>query len=106
MTERYTPGPWFVKTYGYTRATIYTDNDDLAYIATAYLDEDEANIKLMAAAPAMLEALRLCVEELGNCDEEFGGSHYCGRCDSAIDRNHEIREQALAALAQATGGTK
>lgn len=65
--SKHTPGPWMVSPYN----TMGIFDDKKRPIAVAYegvhsydieLPEREANAKLIAAAPEMLEALRACVE--------------------------------------------
>lgn len=55
--SKHTPGPWKAVKCGVTN-TIETNNGaSLLAMMDHYTDEDEANAKLMAAAPEMLEAL-------------------------------------------------
>lgn len=63
---------------------------------------DDALNPVGGNAPGLLDALELCIEEL-ECvhDDDFDGTHRCGRCDSSIDRNREIRNKARAAIANA-----
>ena len=40
-------------------------------------------------------------EELNGCGEDedmIENTHYCGRCDSSIDRNAELRKRIAAAI--------
>ncbi len=72
MTQTHTPGPWVIKEYdnGHTGEFglhgIFTDSHEgpqqtpiVASIWGKTLEESDANAALVAAAPAMLAALRL-----------------------------------------------
>lgn len=77
---KHTPGPWHV---GERRADDNTlpisdlgngaKGSALAYVSPRpfYADSQEANARLIAAAPEMLECLRKCVEFL---EDEIGAS--------------------------------
>ena len=73
MEAKYTPGPWFAVDYAgkfdIQNGDGYEDTDLLCYDTIwneKSLDKEtvEANAKLMAAAPEMLEALNMLLEEL------------------------------------------
>ena len=49
----HTPGPW-----GYSEGEIYRGNNPIASVIPSFTAEDEANARLIAAAPEMLEVLR------------------------------------------------
>lgn len=92
--SKFTPGPWLTKTY--TNHELQTDfamvmmGDRVHMIG--YSDEDKANARLIAAAPAMYEALKACAEFIHYYDQE----HNIG--------DGKVLEQAIAAL-RAAGGT-
>jgi hypothetical protein len=68
MSERHTPGPWrvaqFHESTGESEPEIvgpdHVDSDDCQFIAGVCegLPETDANARLIAAAPALLEALK------------------------------------------------
>ncbi len=60
----HTPGPW-----GYSEGEIYRGNNPIASVIPTFgwfnkTEEDEANARLIASAPEMLTALRVCLTEL------------------------------------------
>ncbi|MBG7512582.1 hypothetical protein I5J62_24380 [Pseudomonas aeruginosa] len=91
--QSYTPGPWDYWS-GYNpvdelEAQITTEDGDIVIASyNRQIPEGEANAKLLAAAPDLLEALEACVARITNevADAEF------------LD---EV-EQARAAIAKAT----
>lgn len=91
---KHTPGPWHLSTDGFT--TMITDaNGDEVYIGA-----NEANARLIAAAPELLEAL----QDIANHHEhqrDLWSSEECADADQA--RYHEEqRDVAIAAIAKAT----
>ena len=76
MKTKFTPGPWFAVDYAGTfciqDGPMYEDRDLLYYSSifseTEPFDKEtvEANAALMAAAPEMLEALKLFTENIEN----------------------------------------
>lgn len=72
MTQQHTPGPWQIETWNYsgsrTVPTIRTAKDAIAQLCNLWRPEDnphemgvaeqEANARLIAAAPDMLAALK------------------------------------------------
>ena len=89
---KFTPGPWRFKistTPFYTRHYIYGDRGQgLAEVYTH--DDGEANARLIAAAPAMYEALK---SVLFDCDNVYGSAPLT-----------DTIKQIHAALALADGG--
>lgn len=59
----HTPAPWHLRRTGRT-FEIHNDNDTIANVQPSHLEEDEANVRLMAHAPALLAALE---DVLGTC---------------------------------------
>jgi len=107
---QHTPGPWKSQGFRVIRADkmeawqlvvadvpVATGEpfDDNADAAARNVDQQRANTKLIAAAPALLEALRDCVTLPGALAER---SH-----EYALRRLQRITETALEAIAQATG---
>jgi hypothetical protein len=95
MTTKHTPGPWYVGSGTYEGRNIYsvasvTDDDGFTYQPIVASAEDDgikcwdANARLIAAAPDLLEALKRC------------------KFDS-LNMTLEDREFCRAAIAKATG---
>ncbi|MFG9198656.1 hypothetical protein ACEPX9_00870 [Pseudomonas aeruginosa] len=93
--SKYTPGPWEIERYSdgliqiVGNARIVSDDEEIVTtVVEAVARGDEANARLCAAAPELLEALEACVARITNevADAEF------------LD---EV-EQARAAIAKAT----
>lgn len=105
METKHTPGEWVNPKLAPEDVARESDYTSICTMSSGVWNDEErmANARLIAAAPDLLAALELCLEELDSCDHEFEGTHYCGRCDSAIDRSHEIREKATKAIAKAKG---
>ena len=98
MTTKHTPGPWYVGSGTYEGRNIYsvasvTDDEGFTYQPVVASAEDDgikcwdASARLIAAAPALLEALKWMVLRT----EE--GGYPDGKC----------LEEARAAIARATG---
>jgi hypothetical protein len=50
---------------------------------------------------ALREVLAAAFEELNGCGDDedmLENTHYCGRCDSSIDRNAELRKLITSVL--------
>jgi len=86
MSTKHTPGPWNYagpSDIGRDTYSIY-GNGPLAYTAgpSDYGDAAEANARLIAAAPMMLDALKECVSELEGVG--WGGAGYTDLAHAAI----------------------
>lgn len=99
MSARHTPGPWFVdakfvRTHGATRAGV--KDGMVAQVNKGPLTDDEhaANLRLIAAAPDLLQALGEIVSTI--------------ECDPRLYNlvGVERYRQARAAIANAEGGAK
>jgi hypothetical protein len=100
--SKHTPGPWFIKTEG---KTIGIGVQSLSGIARINpfgnenegepIETDMANAKLIAAAPDMLEALKLAETRLNELEKHFGKQGH-----SSSDTIKQIK----AAIAKATEG--
>jgi hypothetical protein len=97
MTTKHTPGPWYAVHNGHYWNVSVDPADTAPSIGDAcgsrFLDgqEDnpvaEANAKLMAASPAMLDALRECVEALSQDSlSNVERARYLGTALAAIAR--------------------
>lgn len=93
--SKHTPGPWVIGKNGTAVTTKHG-----GYIATAdtgtNVEIDESNARLIAAAPEMLEALKL-VHSL-HCGDIYDFK--------APQTMHEIIERVVAAITKAIGGAE
>ncbi len=86
----YTPGPWDYWS-GYNpvdelEAQITTEDGDIVIASyNRQIPEGEANAKLLAAAPELLEALQACIQQI-----------------TALCSADDVPDQARAAIAKAT----
>ena len=101
-TTKHTPGPWVIeKGWNGDRPTITAKVsktqviDNRGLIAdlehTPFIEHAQANARLIAAAPAMYEALRMLIALDPRCHR---GVTHCGECGACLGQ---------AALAQAEG---
>ena len=99
INANHTPGPWTVGNHG--EAVWQNINEDTDKNICTVLKQDDpsnergetwANARLIAAAPALLAALK-AIAEGGNCD-----------CGAYWKVNNDHMAQARAAIAQAEGG--
>ena len=63
----YTKGPWEAIRHN-TKFEIHSVDEIVAFVSLTRLPEDEANIRLIASAPELLEALQL-IARLRNLDD-------------------------------------
>ncbi|HBO1825726.1 hypothetical protein APA66_27690 [Pseudomonas aeruginosa] len=88
--QSYTPGPWDYWS-GYNpvdelEAQITTEDGDIVIASyNRQIPEGEANAKLLAAAPDLLEALQACIQQI-----------------TALCSADDVPDQARAAIAKAT----
>lgn len=80
MTNKHTPGPWqWEKRGGAFRAIEGPSGPSVAvteeYAGDAWIDVSEANARLIAAAPEMLEALIQAAAHLSSGIQTIQGSH-------------------------------
>lgn len=93
MNAKHTPGPWVASHNSWETSTVYADG---RVVAECLIDADvseenqhelepikEANARLIAAAPELLEALQEVI--------------------AISDRKHDAWDKAKAAIARATG---
>jgi hypothetical protein len=92
MEAKHTPGPWMVHPLD-RRAVVGRDGDSAIADVHTWRDMDDA--LLIAAAPDLLEALRLCRDYLSCIPESAAGGD-----DEAV----RLERAASALIAQATGG--
>ncbi len=97
----HTPGPWVIHDEKMLdgRLVVSTEavNDIITIIGDIYNPDAEANARLIAAAPELLEAVRIILEspELKNCPD--------GRWSTADSENYWRRAKLEAAIAKAEG---
>lgn len=96
MSAKFTPGPWEMGDYYATGIYVWDENQDRCVALVEDCDVDhselEANARLIAAAPKLLEALESLVAEINHePNSEFG---------------FPSLERATATIAEAKGETK
>lgn len=92
MKKEFTPGPWVACTDEGWEGVVHSPEGRT--VATCPWDERaKADARLIAQAPALLEALEQLLNE---CDSRFDYTE-------ATDEEIEAMEAARAAIAQATG---
>lgn len=103
-TPMHTPGPWFIRDMHPERCTlnIGTRSDDpydgeVAVIYRALSPHSEADARLIAAAPELLEALKQSRHELSCLNLEADGAQ---KLNSPATR---VLDQINAAIAKAEG---
>ena len=91
MAQGWTPGPW--QCVGWTPPGIYGPGGLRDAVRVAQIDrrikveEAEANANLIAAAPALYEALADCLAELSPLMQAYRPEHYepiCGKARAAL----------------------
>jgi len=96
MNQQHTPGPW-----EHVGAWIQTaDNKKTPIAIFDFHAATEGNARLISAAPDLLDALQMCIKELGwssYTDEELTEGRY---------GIAEVLIPARAAIAKATGKTQ
>ncbi len=66
MSEKHTPGPWEATSRDHPEQGVYGWGFRIATMTGGELSRDIANARLIAAAPDMYEALKLCREYLAH----------------------------------------
>ncbi|MCO2436051.1 hypothetical protein FA346_13140 [Pseudomonas aeruginosa] len=90
--SKHTPGPWEIERYsdgliqivGDVRI-VSDDEENVTTVVEAVARGDEANARLIVAAPDLLDALQLCIQQI-----------------TALCSADDVPEQARAAIAKAT----
>lgn len=106
MTEaKHTPGPWHLEEMGYNSSSYYirgsSESGDrltigkgaVAHIPRSTVNPMEANARLIAAAPELLEALKAMLE-----------AEYAHEWEDYSSEELTVLEKAHAAIAKAEGG--
>lgn len=81
-----TPGPWYVSETG---DVVDSSNEDIAQVWPPVEGDEDANARLIAAAPDMLEALQDLVNMWTSPDKSIGEMYYC------IENAQRIIKKAL-----------
>lgn len=109
MSDKHTPGPWMLtESDRFDKEMVITTQHRLdesigcicemdVYFTGQIGIEQEANARLIAAAPDLLEAAQRFVEVM---DESFDHPDTA----SEIDKLNKVADAARAAIAKATGG--
>ncbi|HGP1135696.1 TPA: hypothetical protein ACLF0I_003535 [Pseudomonas aeruginosa] len=90
--RKHTPGPWEIERYsdgliqivGDVRI-VSDDEENVTTVVEAVARGDEANARLIAAAPELLEALQVCIQQI-----------------TALCSADDVPDQARAEIAKAT----
>jgi hypothetical protein len=94
---KHTPGPWEFDdkhSSGFPLLCLYAADNRNPFHGSRSDDEQNANARLIAAAPELLEALRAITDQL----ERIGDTRY--------DKDGQYIDAARAAIAKATGEQK
>lgn len=98
-TARHTPGPWMTVPSPISSAADGIHGGDGEWVCdvpTAL--RGRANARLIAEAPAMLEALREAEWMAYDLDEEDDAQHYCLWCSGYMSEGHAPRCRLRAIL--------
>ena len=91
----HTPGPWSVE------GSYVHGPDGKRFLAVASDGEGQANARLIASSPELLEALAGCADALREAGKDFARANP----HAARPNLYELHEKAArAAIAKATGG--
>lgn len=99
--QKHTPGPWFVldrvsqndsRSLIYSQREEYTPSEDVALVGAVSPNEQQANAKLIAAAPELLEALKETKASIERMPKGIGRGAMA-----------PLYEQVCNAIAKATG---
>lgn len=100
MATTHTPAPWNACVYGgWGTPRVFSESGSIAMIQhhESGPGEGEANTRLIAAAPELLESLRQAVSSLEYLFVRYGAPE---------GENSEMMKKARAAIAKATGEVK
>lgn len=100
---KHTPGPWFAKRLGnpYDQHTVYVEKTGRTIVTSC---EGEANARLIAAGPELLEA---CQHMLNFFKSQYPEAFEAGGMSAATDGGPVFEldlDGAKSAIAKATGG--
>lgn len=104
MQTNHTPGPWYTPTRlsssdSRLGAVLNDKSDAIVIVAAADPDEEIANARLIASAPALLACLRECVDTLERLDARL-----LRLTESPYENPLGEVTRGRAAIARATGG--
>lgn len=110
MTTKHTPGPWreVVNCADYEAfpTLIYAGSSFVAQVATDQLtveSRDEANARLIAAAPDLLTTIEGLLAHCAGTNAAFYGSGKSKDLRAAFTGQKELMQAARAAIAKAKG---
>ena len=69
--SKHTPGPWWIAGEGTIRSGTGKRDRDAGWIADVNWRNRDANARLIAAAPELLDALKLAASIIGHPDDEM-----------------------------------
>ena len=75
MKTSFTPGPWYWKNQQNGSANLFAEDGARVILFDARLINREANARLIASSPTLLEACLLARDELQLISDENEGSH-------------------------------
>lgn len=70
MKTKHTPGPWIVGTFP-TGASDVRSADSEICLCKSDFEDNQANARLIAAAPDLLEALEFALADMNRCKAHF-----------------------------------
>lgn len=92
----HTPGPWMIKR-NVTKYELFSDDEMIAWVQPTLLPEDADNLRLIAAAPELLEELTEC--------KRFLEDMHTQTVEWTIAESQVRYIAVSAAIAKATGAT-
>lgn len=103
MSAKHTPGPWFTDEKHYSDKHRYVMSEHAPFLGTVAVvalgfAEAEANARLIATAPDLLEALTKLVEDL-----EMRSNWKRGSENGVVDCGNSVYLKARSAIAKARG---
>jgi len=113
-TMRHTKGPWVTDTShkaDYEGITVWADGEIVAHVVPDQHNNHEANARLIAQAPTLLEVLKDIVNQTVDPVEELNGSIRCGFCGQDLTMDESLCNsedctgtRAKRAIVKAEGG--
>lgn len=110
MNTKHTPGPWTIPDFGPPISIEANRQDEVWCVAEVGngempSDEEEANARLISAAPDLFEACNRLLFWMDNSEVNIDLTEMCERSGYDVSPHmHEAFSAARAAIAKATGG--
>jgi hypothetical protein len=82
--SKHTPGPWAYRKAFDTSQTFYIEGPDGSWLCKSTISATEANARLIAAAPELLEALKDAMATFANVQFPHGEYRFMGMARAAI----------------------